>query len=631
MKELILNETVEIRVTLNRELIISILKWSIIDNVILLHINIIDLSKKKFLKSLESHKVDIHQYELNREYNVIFSNLKYNLFQQVSKNNNENSIQFYFHKEVSCWNTKTKKQIEKAKHPFDVRVLSIMLNEHLIVGDEYEDNQIQQPLLFSGSVNNITIQDIEATSNKSSSPSAPNAKITAFLFFNVVMSVLSTLEFGYNTGVIASTILEIQTLFHLTVTAKSLLVSSILFGAMFGSIISGALCDRFGRKQTLLGNNFLYILGPLLSALARNYATLVIGRIISGMGVGIASSAVPLYITEISPMSTRGALGLLRQSTVTLGIMVSSLVAYGLIKYETGWRWTFAISIVPSLIQILFGYWFIESPRWLISKDRCDEARSIMKKVEPDLPDIYIDTQISQIRKAVIEQSGDESWFQLLQRKFIKVYIIGFGLNMFQQFVGINCVIYYSGTILEDAGFTKDSAVLIGALVGIPQLIILLISVWLIDRFGRKPLLIYGLVGMMGGLAILGYSFYGDNDATGKLDNRTKGWLAVAGMVFFKLCFSLGLGPIPAIISTEIYPSKVRSKAVAISQLLNWLANFIVNISFLHLLTSIGEAPTYWLFGGVSFVTLLFVYFLVPETKGVSIEELSKKLYLKDK
>ncbi|KAF2076436.1 hypothetical protein CYY_002239 [Polysphondylium violaceum] len=506
---------------------------------------------------------------------------------------------------------------------FNIKPLSIMIRDDIIVGDD-DDSGVVQPLISPGGSIYTTGGSIN-TDNISNNNSPAVGKNSWFLFFSVSLSVLSTLEFGYNTGVIASTILDIQTLFHLETSQKSILVSILLIGAMIGAIGSGLFVDRIGRKNSLLLNNLLYISGPIMACAAQNFATLLVGRLVTGLAVGIASSVVPLYISEVSPPKNRGSYGLLRQSTVTLGIMIPSLIAFGLLKYHNGWRYTLALSTVPSLIQLALGYWFVETPRWLISKNRLDQAASVMKKLEPQLSNEQIKVEIAKIKQNIQEQEGSNGWLQLLQLKLIKIYFIGFGLNMLQQFVGINCVIYYSGTILEDAGFNKDQAVLISALVGIPQLIMLLVSVWFIDRFGRRPLLCSGLVGMMVGLGLLGFSFYG-NGASGVLSSTWKGWLAVVGMVVFKLFFSLGLGPIPAIIAAEIFPSKVRGKAMAVASLLNWLANFIVNISFLHLLGNIGQAGTYWLFGGVSLVTLVFVIVFVQETKGVSIEELSKRL-----
>jgi len=492
-----------------------------------------------------------------------------------------------------------------------------MLRDDIIVGDDLDDSVVQ-PLISDQSINSTTRSGPDSNNNTKNNSQW-------FLFFSVSLSVLSTLEFGYNTGVIASTILDIQTLFHLEISQKSILVSILLIGAMVGALGSGLFVDRIGRKNSLLLNNILYISGPIMACAAHNFSTLLAGRFITGLAVGIASSVVPLYISEVSPPKLRGSYGLLRQSTVTLGIMIPSLIAFGLLKYHNGWRYTLAISTVPSIIQLIMGYWFVETPRWLISKNKMEEAERVMKKLEPHLSSDQIKVEITKIRQNIVEQEGSNGWLQLLQLKLIKIYFIGFGLNMLQQFVGINCVIYYSGTILEDAGFNKNQAVLISALVGIPQLIMLLISVWFIDRFGRRPLLCSGLVGMMVGLGLLGYSFYG-NGASGVLTSHWKGYLAVAGMIVFKLFFSLGLGPIPAIIAAEIFPSKVRGKAMAVASLLNWLANFIVNISFLHLLNNIGQAGTYWLFGGVSLLTLIFVIVFVQETKGVSIEELSKRL-----
>ncbi|KAN0045380.1 hypothetical protein ACTA71_005757 [Dictyostelium dimigraforme] len=626
-------EIIEIRVGNNNDIIISIIKILKKENEIFIEIKNLLLSSSIVLTKIDYFN-EIKKFSFI-EYQIYFNNKIKNdknwSFKELIPNHTNNRMILFFgngSRSSSSSNNRIKKE-ESSIIKFGnnqnnfkrVNIVSIMIENEKIVGED-------EPLLTN---NNINISNT-ITSNDNNNSNNNKSKLSFFLIFNVSFSVLSTLQFGYNTGVISPTILDIQTIFGLNVNEKSMLVSSVLFGAMVGSFLSGFFVDIFGRKRTLLGNNLFYLLGPLLCSIGRNYATLLIGRLITGVGVGIASSVVPLYITEISPPSFRGSLGLLRQSTVTLGIMLSSLFAYGLLVYSNGWRYTFAIASIPSLFQFIFGYWFVETPRWLISKNREKEAKEIMKRIEPNSSEHSIDLQIVKIRQNVLEQKGNDSWLQLFQYQYLKIYSIGFGLNMLQQFVGINCVIYYSGIILEDAGFAKNAAVLIGALVGIPQLVMLLISVWLIDRFGRKPLLLYGCIGMIIGLAVLGYPFYDNSDPTGKIDNTKKGWIAVAGMIFFKLMFSMGLGPIPALIGSEIFPSKIRGKAMAISQLLNWAANCIVNSMYLHMVNSkLGQAGTFWFFGAISVITFFFVLILVPETKNVQIEELSKRLILQKK
>ncbi|GAM25716.1 hypothetical protein SAMD00019534_088910, partial [Acytostelium subglobosum LB1] len=494
-------------------------------------------------------------------------------------------------------------------------------NSFKSVDDYPSDSGMSDPLLSAnnGGAGSSSPSDPGAT------PSRSSAQAQFFLFLTVCISVLSTLEFGYNTGVISPTMPTMQEIFKFTKGQKSFLVSIILVGAMVGSFVSGFVSDRIGRRWTLFLNNIFYLTGPLLTSFATNYSTLLAGRIITGFAVGVASAVVPTYISEVAPHYMRGALGLLRQSTITFGIMVSSLVAYGLVNKDNGWRYTFAIATVPSFIQVALIYWFLETPRFLVSKNRVNDAFNTIRKLDTSLPTDSVNNQIQKIKNNILEQQGTSGWSQLFKKKFLRVYFIGFGISMFQQFVGINCVIYYSTAILEAAGFNKNTAILISALVGIPQLIMMFISVWLIDRFGRRPLLLIGNIGQIVGLGILGGAFWGLG-SKGVIHSTGLGWMAVFGMVFFKLMYAVGMGPIPLMVAAEIYPTKIRGKAVSIASTLNWLANFIMNISFPYLQTGLGQTGTYWLFGGISFLCFLFVYFFVPETKGVTIEELSKQL-----
>eukprot|EP01133_Synstelium_polycarpum_P019509 gene19509-23371_t len=462
----------------------------------------------------------------------------------------------------------------------------------------------KSPLLISSTVTEdpTIIQGLPSINGEISKPSTPPHKPGGFndtwlLYVSVSLAVLSTLQFGYNTGVISPTMLTIKNIFKFSLTEKSVLVSIVLVGAMIGSMTSGILVDKFGRKYSLLVNNVLYISGPMITTFANNYAMLLVGRIITGLAVGIASTVVPMYISELSPPKTRGALGLLRQSTITFGIMASSLVAYGMLNINNGWRYTFALATVPSFFQIALFFFLLETPRWLISKNRSTEAATVFRRLDSSMSENAIDSQIDRITQSIAEETGHNGWGQL----------------------------FHIGDILEDAGFSKSHAVLISALVGLPQLFMLLASVWLIDKFGRRPLLIVGLVGMIVGLGVLGYAFYG-NGASVDVKSQARGWMAVGGMVFFKLMFSLGLGPIPLIIAAEIFPYKIRGKAMSVTSALNWLANFIINISYPSLLSSIGQAATYWVFAGISFLCLVFVIFVVPETKGVPIEELTSRL-----
>ncbi|EGG16856.1 sugar transporter family protein [Cavenderia fasciculata] len=349
-------------------------------------------------------------------------------------------------------------------------------------------------------------------------------------------------------------------------------------------------------------NNIPFIIGPILATFSVNYAMLMIGRIITGFAVGIASAVVPTYISEISPPQKRGALGLLRQSTITFGIMSASLIAYRLIHYNQGWRYMFLISIAPSILQLVLSYWFVETPRWLLSKDRTADAVQVLVKLDPSSTKDQVNNQIQKIYSNINQQKGDDDWFQLF--KF--------------------------ATILQSAGFAKDMAVLISGLVGTPQMIMMFGSIWLIDRFGRRPLLLISDVGMVVGLGVLGYAFLGTAGTTGHIAESYRAWMAVGGMVFYKLAFSVGMGPIPLMVASEIYPSKIRGKAMSIVSFLNWLANFIANITFLPIQEWVGQAGSYFIFAGVTLACLIFTYLWVPETKGVTIEELSKKLVKED-
>jgi len=246
---------------------------------------------------------------------------------------------------------------------------------------------------------------------------------------------------------------------------------------------------------------------------------------------------------------------------------------------------------------------------------RCDA--SLQTQVEANLI-------VQEIKKSV-ESSTGTRWEELLRKKYRFVLMINVALNTLQQFTGVNVVIYFSGTILRKAGFDDDTAVLISALIAIPQIFLIFLSLWVIDRAGRRPVLIGGLCGVILALFMVGFSFQEhvfDGDFLGSLVK----WLAVGGLLIFKICFSLSIGPMPLTIAAEISPSSIRGKALSLGSMLNWLANFVVQMTFLQLVEAVGDSITWWMYAGCSIVILIFVLIFVPETKNISLEELEKKL-----
>jgi sugar porter (SP) family MFS transporter len=433
----------------------------------------------------------------------------------------------------------------------------------------------------------------------------------AFVFTISAVSALAGLLFGYDTGVISGARLFVQEDFHLSTLQDEVAVAAALLGCLIGAAFSGPLADRFGRRSVLIQVACLFILGALGTALAPGMIWLAIGRLVVGIAIGIASYTAPLYISEISPASVRGKLVSLNQLMITIGILVSYLADYALTA-SRGWRWMFGLAAIPGLI-LLIGLLFVpESPRWYVKQLLHERAREVLAKIRKPFE---VDRELGEIEASFTQQEGN--WRELLSATLRPALVIGIGLAVFQQFTGINTVIYYAPTIFQLAGLqSKASAILATAGVGVVNVLVTILALELLDRVGRRPLLIWGLIGMIVSLALLGVGF---------LTQTPTSALASTSMICvmaYVACFAFSLGPIFWLMIAEIYPLKIRSRAMSLAAAANWGSNFVVALTFLSLLDAIGRPGTFWLYAFVGVVALVFVLRLVPETKGKTLEQI---------
>ena len=416
--------------------------------------------------------------------------------------------------------------------------------------------------------------------------------------------------FGYDTGVISGAILFIQRDFALSPALIEVVVSSVVFGAMIGAIAGGALTDRFGRRIVLIVTAALFALGAVGTALSPTIFWLVVGRIIVGMAIGVASFTAPLYISEISPLNLRGRFVSFNQIALTGGIVIAYLADYALSEMR-GWRWMFGLAAVPSTLLGVGMAFMPESPRWLVSHGREDKGRSVLQHIRGTAT---VDDELQDIRQSSAQQIS--SWAELLSPSLRPAMIVGIGLALFQQVTGINTVIYYAPTIFQSAGFESASvAILATAGVGIINVLMTLVALMLLDRVGRRPLLLIGMAGMVISLAVLGVAF---------LFPRLHAlrWVAAASLMLYVGSFAVGLGPVFWLLISEIYPVKIRGLAMGIATVANWGANLLVALTFLTLIRIMGRSGTFWLYGLVGIGAWIFAYVLVPETKGRSLEDI---------
>jgi sugar porter (SP) family MFS transporter len=452
----------------------------------------------------------------------------------------------------------------------------------------------------------------EATSAHSEG-SAGNRR---FVYIVASIAALGGLLFGFDTGVISGALLFIRQDFHLNAFTEGFIVSALLLGAMVGAGVSGALSDRLGRRTIILVAAVIFAVGAIGAALSPSVETLIAFRFVLGLGVGTASALVPSYISESAPTDVRGSLSSLFQLAITLGILVAYLVN-AVFAPLGDWRWPLGLAFVPALVLFVGMYLMPETPRWLVSKGREEEARRVLGRTRTDEE---IEGEIQEIHRVEEEAKEQAGYRELLAPWVRPVLVAGIGLAVFQQFVGINTVIYYAPTIIESTGLANVASVLATVGIGVVNVLMTVVAILLIDRIGRKPLLFVGLAGMVVSLAIIGGAFL-DPNLAGILS-----WVTLAGLMLYVASFAVSFGPLLWVMLPEVFPLKVRGAGTGVSALGNWGANFVVSQAFLPLVALIGTTTVFWIFAGVCVAAAIFVYFLVPETRGRSLEQIEADL-----
>jgi len=438
--------------------------------------------------------------------------------------------------------------------------------------------------------------------------------LKGFVYVAVGVAAVGGLLFGYDTGVISGAILFIKKQFSLSAAMEEIVVSAVLVGAVFGAIVGGVLTSTFGRRKMIILAGIIFTISAIGTAFAPSVSWLIAGRMVSGLAIGIASFISPLYIGELVPAKVRGSLVAVNMLAITTGIVVAYLVDYAFSGSE-GWRYMFGLAAIPS-IGLVIGMWFLpDSPRWLVSKSKVQLAKQVLQRVRTESD---VTPEITEIQKSM-EKQGKGGIKGLLQHSLKMPLIVGLGLAIFQQITGINTVIYYSPTIFKFAGISAAGpAILAGAALAGVMWCFHVLAIFLLDRVGRRPLLLTGVAGQVVGLAILGAAFQFPQLAS------CKSFVAIGGLGIYVACFAFGLGPIFWLLISEIYPLKVRGAAMSAVTVTNWTMNLIVAVTFLSLVSFLGHALTFWLYGVIAIGAWIFFYKLVPETKGKSLEQIEE-------
>ncbi|GGH80557.1 sugar porter (SP) family MFS transporter [Pullulanibacillus pueri] len=424
---------------------------------------------------------------------------------------------------------------------------------------------------------------------------------------------LGGLLFGYDTGVISGAILYIKKSLGLTPMTEGIVVSSILVGAIIGAAGSGRLSDKYGRRINVMIAAAIFCIGAIGTALAPNTAILILFRIVLGIAVGCASALVPLYLSEMAPAKIRGALSSLNQLMIVTGILIAYIVNYIFAPIE-GWRWMLGLAFIPGVLLLIGMLFLPESPRWLLKQNREQEARKVLHHLRKG---IGVEKELADIKKADAEEHG--GW-KMLKEKWVRpALIVGIGLAIFQQIIGCNTVIYYAPTTITKVGL-GNSAALLGTIgIGILNVLVTILAVWLMDKVGRKKLLLIGSIGMAICLFALGLltKFGGQSDASG--------YITLVCLAAYIVFFAATWGPVVWVMLGEIFPLRVRGLGIGISGVANWAANLLVSLTFPSLLDQFGNM-LFIVYGVMGILAFIFVSKYVTETKGRSLEEIEMDL-----
>ena len=429
--------------------------------------------------------------------------------------------------------------------------------------------------------------------------------------FIAATAALGGLLFGYDTGVISGALLFLRQAFHLSDLMLGVVTSLALAGAALGAGLAGPLSDRHGRRPILVATAWVFVVGGLVSAFASSLPVLLAGRLVVWLGIGGASMLTPLYLAEIAPARERGALVSLSQLAVTLGILVAYLVGYAFAA-DGAWRWMLGLGAAPGLMLAVGMLLLPESPRWLAGHGHIDQARTALLRLRGAEADIA--PEMARLRADLQPATKTLPTNKLGHNTARLPLIVGIGLALFQQVTGINTVIYFAPVIFQSSGLSSASAAILAtAGIGIVNVVMTVLAIWLVDRIGRRPLLLGGLLGMGVSLCLLASAFL-----------LGHGWwlslLTGGSLAAYVGFFAIGMGPVFWLLISELFPLAIRAKGMSAATIANWLANLAVALTFLSTTEMLGRPGVFFLYAGFTFAAFVFAYWLVPETKGLSLE-----------
>jgi sugar porter (SP) family MFS transporter len=422
--------------------------------------------------------------------------------------------------------------------------------------------------------------------------------------------------FGYDTGVIGGAMLFMQKDLGLkTHGQQQLTVAILLLGAVAGAAISGWAADRFSRRRTKITSGTVYVIGALGCAFAQSYWQILAARFWLGLAVGTASFVSPMYIAELVPPRIRGGIVSFNQLMITSGILAAYIVDWGFASFPDNWRWMFGVAVVPGAVLAIGMYFMPFSPRWLVEKGREDDARQVLSRYRDS--DDEVEDELREIKDV---SESEASIRDLLKKGVRRMLLVGIGLAVFQQIVGINTVIYYAPTILKFAGQHNTGALTQSVYIGCTNVFFTIVAILLLDKLGRRFFLIGGTALLTAALVVLGI-FFQDAGVRSAVP-----WLALPCLLVYIMGFAVGLGPVFWLMISEIFPIQMRGPAMAVCTMFNWGLNFAISYTFLTLTDVISKGGTFWLYAFFGFCAVVFFATIVPETKDRSLEQIQADL-----
>jgi len=483
--------------------------------------------------------------------------------------------------------------------------------------------------------------NLNATSKPAPSSASEDGsgKPTGAAVLLALVAALGGFLFGYDSAVINGAITAIGLQFHASPVGLGLTVSSALIGAAGGALVAGRIGEHYGRLVAMRIAAVLFVISAIGSGLSQTLLILALFRVVGGVAVGMASVIAPTYIAEISPASIRGRLGSLQQLAIVSGIFLSLLVDYAIaatagssqavwIGGIEAWRWMFIAMVVPAIVYGVLSLTIPESPRQLVAEGRIEEAREVLKRV---LGERGLAANITRIR-ASLSTGHEPSWRDLRgpAMGLLPVVWVGIGLSVFQQFVGINVIFYYSSVLWQAVGFSEKSSLIITVITSVVNVVTTIVAILLIDRWGRRPLLLVGSAGMAVTLGILAFVFgHAPLDASGQphLMGNT-GLIALFAANAYVFAFGMSWGPVVWVLLGEKFPNRIRAAALAVAAAAQWIANWAISTTF-PLLKNAGLGLAYGLYATFAVLSFFFVWRFVQESKGRELEENDDQLVAK--